>query len=81
MQAVSVLDSLLVALSPGLDYLAVATQDGRLRAFETGEAAALLLATNDSTLGDPEQRLLQFAMRLYVLVATAADYCMGTHPL
>ena len=36
MQPVSVLDSLLVALSPGLDYLAVATQDGRLRAFETG---------------------------------------------
>jgi hypothetical protein len=38
MQAVSVLDSLLIALSPGLEYLAVATQDGRLRAFETGEA-------------------------------------------
>ena len=37
MQPVAPLDSVLVAFSPSLDYLAVATQDGRLRAFETSE--------------------------------------------
>lgn len=37
MQPVAPLDSVLLAFSPSLDYLAVATQDGRLRAFETSE--------------------------------------------
>ena len=36
MQPVSVLDSLLLAYSPGLDYLAVGTRDGRVKAFDTG---------------------------------------------
>ena len=37
MQSVSVQESLLVAFSPNLDYLATATRDGRLKAFDTGE--------------------------------------------
>ena len=36
MQPVSVQDSLLLAFSPALDFLAVASRDGRVKAFDTG---------------------------------------------
>ena len=42
MQPVNVLDSLLLAYSPGLDYLAVGTRDGRVKAFDTGGARLCL---------------------------------------
>ena len=38
MQPVGVHNSLLLAYSPGLDYLAVGTRDGRVKAFDTGAA-------------------------------------------
>ena len=38
MQPVSVQDSLLLAFSPALDFLAVASRDGRVKAFDTGAA-------------------------------------------
>ncbi len=39
MQPVSVQESLLVAFSPKLEYLATASRDGRLKAFDTGNTA------------------------------------------
>lgn len=39
MQPVSVQESLLVAFSPNLEYLATATRDGRLKAFDTGKCS------------------------------------------
>ena len=43
MQPVSVQESLLVAFSPKLEYLATGTRDGRLKAFDTGNFALKLL--------------------------------------
>ena len=40
MQPVSLQDSLLLAYSPGLEFLAVGTQDSRVKAFDTGTAHA-----------------------------------------
>ena len=41
MQPVSVQDSLLLAFSPDLEFLAVGTRDSRVKAFDTGAAHAL----------------------------------------
>ena len=41
MHPVSVQDSLLLAYSPGLEFLAVGTRDSRVKAFDTGAAHAL----------------------------------------
>ena len=38
MQPVSVQDSLLLAFSPALDFLAIGSRDGRVKAFDTGAA-------------------------------------------
>ena len=43
MQPVSVQESLLVAFSPKLEYLATGSRDGRLKAFDTGNFAVKLL--------------------------------------
>jgi hypothetical protein len=57
MQPVSVQDSLLLAFSPGLEFLAVGTRDSRVKAFDTGAAHAL----PDDQMAD----LLAYAINLH----------------
>ncbi|CAL8463784.1 g3318 [Coccomyxa elongata] len=59
MQPVSVQESLLVAFSPNLEYLATATRDGRLKAFDT--ASGSLLFNISTAVAAPEGRLAGLA--------------------